>query len=543
MVNYADRFTPEQLDELYDFSFVKCSDEPLNFDSPLPATAPELSEDVRHILTALFDEHREKYPDEYLTPIEATLKAGNDAPADLDQIAEELEDLYLTFWHDVVFEIFKDRIEVKDDGTLWTKEGNTADERNTIIFKPNSFLTSITSETHYKKIHSLSAPLSGQLQMTVDKKGNISIIKDPQKIKDAIKELGNIEGVNGRMLDIILTAMETDFVEGGKGFLSIPRAGLVDAIGSQIYKPSEDELNYIINGSIPTPETLGATIDASISKDMEHRTVDGKEVTVFKNREAYEKRYTDDIKKRFGFWIDLVNLQKAGVKQTENGPFMLFNFEGYNSTSDSIECNSPYLRHVIEDIYNTPIIGDMHNNKPDYVKPKLTHRIKPSIYKVRNSVTSEIVSYIDYRLAKRGLITDAKLKPHLTSSDEKQRTIVIKYADIINNCPLLASKLGPIIKADGTTKQQKPQNKRNVLNRAIFGAVKLKNKDDRDTADPEIISVIKQHTVLYSYYKDLIITCDDISLKALNTTGIHIKHHGKNSDYEKEPTLNRPDVV
>jgi hypothetical protein len=108
---------------------------------------------------------------------------------------------------------------------------------------------------------------------------------------------------------------------------------------------------------------------------------------------------------------------------------------------------------------------------------------------------------------------------------------------------LLASKLGPIIKADGTTEQQKPQNKRNVLNRAIFGAMKLKNQKERDTMEPEIIKVIKQYTVLYSYYKDLIITCDDISLKALNTTGIHIKHHGKNSDYEKEPTLNRPDVV
>lgn len=510
MVNYKDRFTPEQLKELYNFSFVECSEDALTWDYIIPATAPELSEDVRHILTALFDEHREKYPDEYLTPIEATLKAGNDAPADLDQIAEELEDLYLTFWHDVVFEIFKDRIEVKDDGTLWTKEGGVTNpaQHSVVLFDKNTYLTIVTDAKHSRKIRSLSEPLPGQLQYSIDKQGNIKLIKTPGKIKEAIKALGNIEGVNVELLDLIGTAIETTLKNGHRGWLSIPRTGIEDAIGTQIYKPLNGEINYILHGTIP------------------------------ENVEDKEK-YISNIEKHYGFWIDLLGLYKAGTVQTTDGPAMLFNFRRYNETDDAIECESPYLQYVYEDIYNNPITGPLRNNNPEYVIPEVSHNTKPSIISERNKTAIEAYYHINRRIKERGIIPDARCKKHLKAKDNKIITLFITYKDVIAGCPSLMRKLGPKVNEDGTTTPPTAKYKRQELERAIIQKTKSKTTKAKY---PKIEAVIRDHSDLFKRYVNLKIECDPISLKALNTTGIHIEHYGISAEYDQAPALHAPNI-
>jgi hypothetical protein len=380
----------------------------------------------------------------------------------------------------------------------------------------------ITEQKHYKQIKSLDIP--GQQRMKFHEDGSISIVHDNENdtIAKALRNKKNKQGYNSFLLEAIGCSIEQAYKEGASGAISIPREGLQQFLHTTIRKPTQEIIDFIVSGKEP------------------------------KTKE--EKTLYDNIMKSYSFWVDLLNLTKAGSLETEDGSVvMIFNFERYNAAEDMIECDSPYLRHVYEDIYSHPIEGQKKNNEPVFsILKKSQPLLMGSFYTIKNDITKEIIEEIIRRLAKRGSETDAKRKSHYNYEDKSRISVKITYKSLIEHCPLLAHKLNEkVIKKDGTLEEPDAQYKRVMLSRAIFGETKPSKKSKTKTNEAQrrdeykslIEAVLHEHTALFEYYVGFSVTVDKISLKALNRTGITVRHSGISGDYKDNPTLHNPEVI
>lgn len=474
MVNYADRFTPEQLDELYNFSFVKCSDEPLNFDSPVPATAPELSEDVRHILTALFDEHREKYPDEYLTPIEKALRAGEDAPADLGEIAGELEDLYLTFWHDVVFEIFKDRIEIKDDGTLWTKEWG-ANDTAPIVFDANTASLLIT----HQKLQGALLPqkndtayvidIDNQLHITWNKDGTPVINTVSEEKINKLLERREIPAdcADTELLEAFAGAVASAYICNMRDLITVDYPSFFKALG---IKPGEKEHHRAQPmDRIKRLENIGGVL-------VERRKI-----------------------QRVFVWIEIDEAEKT------------------------LTFKSPYLYSIMDMLKKEPakISKSMENNRPTWKIYGVSYLGRTEMASAKDKITIQIAQYLITRMHQHGKKSEASRNPGKEYKDKKLVKCTVTYTEIIDACPRLREAL-----------KNNPKRGTQILHRSIIGPKYEPNKRAKAYyPHTKIEDYIKKYTRAYDYFKDLKIKVDPVTLRNLDNK-ITFTHHGYNGDAE-----------
>jgi len=405
----------------------------------------------------------------------------------------------------------------------------------TIAYGKNTGISIITEEKRHKQIRSLSLPgqqryelhEDGSFEIVVDNpKNELATPKKPSSENTIAKALMNKsqQGYNVGLLRLIGAGIEQAIKEGiadNAGTISIPREGLQACYDKPIRKPTQKILDFILARKAP------------------------------QNKEEIELH--DEIMKSYSFWVDLLNLQRAGTYQTKDGIFMIFSFEGYNEKDDTIECSSPFLRHVYEEIYSSPILGEMKNNEHSFTiyrtSPPL---IRGSFYNVRNEITKEIVEAIIIMMTDRGVKSDAQLKKHYNYQNKKKVTINISYQTLIKNCPLLKRRLTEkITKKDGTEAEPDAAYKRKVLTRAIFGekvpeAKKANMTDEirnRQDCDSLIEAVFREHTAYYDSYVNFSVKAAPISLKALNRTGIRITHEGKSGEYQDNPTLHTPEVI
>lgn len=420
--------------------------------------------------------------------------------------------LYLTFIRSLGAEL---RI---DSSPLITVDESKS--RKIAVYDSNTAVSIITEEGYSKNIRSIAIP--GQLHYDFKSDGSAIIANDSENntIKKALNRKHDTQGFNVVLLEVIGAAIEQLVKEGANGTISFLREGLQSHLGIPIRKPSKEVLDYIL-------------------KDKEPETDE-------------ERDYHDKVLKSYSFWVDLINLKKAGTIQTSDGPFVIFEFEGYNEVDDTIECDSPALRHIYKDIIDHPILGPLKNNKNEYEIPKIApHVLRGNIYRTKNQATIEIVERIIIRVVNHGTQPDSKYSPYWTHDDKRQVSIKIKYKDLIESCPVLHDRMTKSKKKDGTIGEPTPQQKRVILKRAVFGETKQsqdnskkkKTTQERDKYNSLIEAILHESTVLYEYYSDFKIKVDPISLKALNRTGITITHHGKNADYQKNPTLHAPEIT
>ena len=488
MVNYADRFTPEQLERLRHSALIgtdlKDWERVADWDETLPAEVDTaFSGDVVNVFRELFEENRPTPP-------------------------EDLEDEDYFIWIDEAFfkfvygalnEIFKDDIDA-DTGE---------EQRNTIVkFGKNTWLSELTDDYYRPRIHDRS--LLGQSRLEIDAEGNAVIIEDPRTKPTTPKDFNVV------LFNTIGTGIEQLIKQDVDGAFLISRVDLENFLDITIRKPTKEILDFILSDKEPTTEE--------------------------------EVKTWSVIRRDYKFWVDLLNLKKAGTGQTKDGPFVMLNFSGYNETADAIECDSPFLRHAYADINKDTIKGEIRNNEPIYNIPKVTHNTKGNAYKIRNEATSEIVSEIKRRMALRGIEPDAVKRKYYRSNSKRVR-IDITYENLIKKCPTLRDRLLPKQQPDGTIKEVSAQNKKTILNRAIFGEVKLTKKCKRTEEAKErekygslVEAVIRKTTVWYEEYINLSITADLISLKNLKYTGITIIHYGKEPDYISKPALHAPEI-
>lgn len=390
-----------------------------------------------------------------------------------------------------------------------------------VVYDKNTGIPIITEKKAHKQIRSLAIP--GQLRYELHEDGSLSIVGDEENntIKKALKNKKNKQGYNVFLLETIGAGIEQVYKEGASGTISIPREGLQKCLGTTIRKPPKEVIDFILSGKEPKTDK--------------------------------EKALYSDIMKSYSFWVDLLNLTKAGTLKTKDGLFVIFSFEGYNETEDTIECNSPYLRHIYEDIYAHPILGPKKNNEPVYTIYKTSSPlIKGSFYTIKNDITKEIIEEIMRRLSERGSVSDSKYNSHYNYKDKRRVSVKITYKSLIEHCPLLYQKLNEkITKKDGTLEEPDAQYKRVILSRAIFGETRPGKKSKtksaeaqkRDLEESLIKSILKEHTTLFDYYVNFNVITDKISLKALNRTGITVTHNGISGEYQDNPTLHYPEVI
>lgn len=396
-----------------------------------------------------------------------------------------------------------------------------------VLIDEKTALSIISDDKIRKDIKKLGIP--GQMRWDFDETGSGVIASDqdvqPQEsqIQKVLNQKKDTQGYNIVLLQTIGTGIEAIYQHGQCGdddTVHISRSGLQKHLGIKIRKPKKEDIDFLMLNREPKTEA--------------------------------EKKQYQDIMKHYPFWIELINLSKAGTMQTRDGIFTVFNFKGYNEIEDTIECSSPFLYHAYMELYANPIKLPMRNNQAHKIIKTVPPVVKGSLYTLKNKQSVEIIEELLYRLADRGTQADAKWKPHYNFEDNKKVTIKVTYKDLLkeSSCPALHhSFFDPITKKDGTTAEPDTQYKRMVLKRAVFGENKLtqKAKKTKTTEKREKTSLIetalRDHTTLYSYYVDFDIKVDPISMKALNRTGITITHHGKSGDYQNDPELHSPEVV
>lgn len=390
-----------------------------------------------------------------------------------------------------------------------------------VVYDKNTGVSIITEKNTHTQIRNLGIP--GQLRYELHEDGSASIVGDDENntIKKALKNKKNKQGYNVFLLETIGAGIEQVYKEGASGTISIPREGLQKCLGTTIRKPPKEVIDFILSGKEPKTDK--------------------------------EKALYSDIMKSYSFWVDLLNLTKAGTLKTKDGLFVIFSFEGYNETEDTIECNSPYLRHIYEGIYAHPILGPKKNNEPVYTIYRTSSPlIKGSFYTVKNDITKEIIEEIIRRLSERGIVSDSKYNSQYNYKDKRRVSVKITYKSLIEHCPLLYQKLNEkVSKKDGTLEDPDAKFKRTILSRAIFGETRPGKKSKaksseaqkRDQYDSLIEAVLHEHTTLFEYYVKFNVTADSISLKALNRTGITVSHSGISGEYQENPTLHYPEVI
>ena len=390
-----------------------------------------------------------------------------------------------------------------------------------VLLNEKTALSIISDEKIRKSIKGLALP--GQMYWDFDEDGSGSVaIPAESQIKKVLNQKKDTQGYNVVLLQTIGTGIEAVYKLGNcsdEQTVHIPRVGLQNHLGIKIRKPKKEDIDFLLRNRAPKTDA--------------------------------EKKQYQDIQKSYPFWIELVNLSKAGTMQTKDGFYTVFNFEGYNEAEDTIDCSSPFLFHAYMDVYNNAIEGPRKNNEISYkIVKTVPPVVKGSLYTLKNKNSVEIIEELLYRLADRGTQADAKWKPHYNYKDNKKITIKVTYKDLIKSCPALHHCFyDPITKKDGTTSEPDAQYRRMVLKRAVFGENKLtkKAKKTESTTKREntslIEAVLRDHTTLYNYYVDFNIKVDPISMKALNRTGITITHCGKSGDYQNDPELHSPEII
>lgn len=477
MVNYADRFTPEQLDELYNFSFTIYSDEPLNWDDTIPATTPQLSDDVRDILTALFTEHREKYPDEYLTPIEARLKAGEDAPADLGLIIEELDDLLLTFWRDVIFEIFKDRIEVKEDGTIWAREESAATPtQKLIVYGPDTASFIIT----HQKLKGALLPqkndtayvidIDNQLQFTWNKDGTpvIKTVSEERAINDLLERK-----------KIPADCADTELLEVFAGAVA---SAYICNIGDRI------TVNY---------PSFFKSINTKSGEEKNHHT----------NPMERIKR----LENIGGVLVEQKKIQRVFV------------WVEINEAEKTLTFESPYLYSIMDMLKKEPakISKRMENNKPTWKIYGVSYLGRTEMASAKDKITIQIAQYLTVRLHQHGKRTEASRNPGKEYKDKRLVKCSITYAEIIDACPRLKEAI-----------EKTPNRATQILQRSIIGPKYEPNKRSKHYyPKTKIEDYLIKYFRVFDYFKDLTLKVDPVTLRNLDNK-ITFTHHGYNGDAE-----------
>lgn len=438
--------------------------------------------------------------------------------------------LFVKFIHDLGVEI---GIEIKNESP--TKAAPT-----TISYGKSTGISIITEEKRHNQIRSLALSgkrtLPGQQRYELHEDGSFEIVVDnemslsePVSIDETTiaKALmnKNPQGYDVGLLRAVGAGIEQIIKDGESesvGRIAIPREGLQSFLNRRIRKPTQEHLDFILARKAPKTDR--------------------------------EKELYDEIIKSYSFWVDLINLSKAGTYKTKDGIFLIFVFHGYNEKNDTIECDSPFLRHVYEEIYSQPILGVMKNNKIPYTIYRTSAPlIKGSLYNdIQNEITKEIIEAIIIIMSKRGTKSDAEIKKQYNYQDKKKITINISYQSLIKMCPLLQQKLTEkVIKKDGTEAEPDAGYKRTILNRAIFGETypgkKTRSMSNKATKRNEFDSLIEyafhEHTGYYESYANFSIKAAPISLKALNRTGIKITHEGIRGEYKNNPSLHSPEIM
>lgn len=410
------------------------------------------------------------------------------------------------------------------------EQAETVQKSLMVLLDENTALSIISDKEIRQNIKNLAIP--GQMYWDFDENGSgiVQGTNDNESIlKKALNQKKDTQGYNVVLLQSIGTGIEAVYKYGqvqDDDTVYISRTGLQKHLGIKIRKPKKEDIDFLMRNREPKTEA--------------------------------EKQQYQNISRNCPFWIDLINLSKAGTMQTKDGFYTVFNFKGYNETEDAIECSSPFLFHAYMELYQNAILGPKKNNKPSYKIIKTAPPVvKGSLYTLKNKNSVEIIEEILYRLAKRGILSDARNSPHYGYKDDKKIQIKITYKELLKSCPALHhSFFDKITKKDGTEAEPDAQYKRMVLKRAVFGEnkpTKKFNKTERKFEKTEatqereqsslIEAALKKHTTLYRYYVDFEIKVDPISLKALNRTGITISHRGKSGDYQLEPELHAPEVI
>ena len=386
-----------------------------------------------------------------------------------------------------------------------------------IKFSKNTGLSVVSDTEKWKNIRGAAPFLPGQLRFEWNEAGDVKIIDGTRNdtLKKAIAKKGLTGNYNTVLLETIGTAIEPLYSESESPIIGIPREGLAEFLDVRINRPSQNVLDFILKDESPkTPE------------------------------EIEQKAH---IEKNYSFWVDLLNLRKAGVFKTKSGLFAAFVFHGYDEEKDLIYCESPFLYQIYQDIYANKIQSKKKkNDRPIYEIPEVTRVIRGNINRNKNEAAKEVIEYIVIRTAERGTLPNAEQKQYYKYKDKEVIEFIITYDELINNCSVLAARLAPVELEDGTIKEVKAPNKINILNRAIFGKFldpQYKNTPKKRTANSLIESLVNDCTDLKQYYINFSIKADPVKLKTLKSDGLHIKHYGINGEYKDNPTLTKPEVI
>ena len=389
--------------------------------------------------------------------------------------------------------------------------------RKIIKFSKNTGLSVVSDTEKWKNIRGAAPFLPGQLRFEWNEAGDVKIIDGTRNdtLKKAIAKKGLTGNYNTVLLETIGTAIEPLYSESESPIIGIPREGLAEFLDVRINRPSQNVLDFILKDESPkTPE------------------------------EIEQKAH---IEKNYSFWVDLLNLRKAGVFKTKSGLFAAFVFHGYDEEKDLIYCESPFLYQIYQDIYANKIQSKKKkNDRPIYEIPEVTRVIRGNINRNKNEAAKEVIEYIVIRTAERGTLPNAEQKQYYKYKDKEVIEFIITYDELINNCSVLAARLAPVELEDGTIKEVKAPNKINILNRAIFGKFldpQYKNTPKKRTANSLIESLVNDCTDLKQYYINFSIKADPVKLKTLKSDGLHIKHYGINGEYKDNPTLTKPEVI
>lgn len=412
-------------------------------------------------------------------------------------------------------------------------EENASEARSTIVYGKDTGISIITEEKTHTQLQNLQLP--GQQRFEFYPDGTSAIVcDDDEAVVKLIRNSKSEQGYNLFLLQVIGNGIAS-IIQKNKSVtdlsqklnesdpIKIPRKSLQEFLGIRINKPTQKELNFILSGKEP-------------------KTKEGKELR-------------DRIMRHYPFWVDLINLTKAGVYKTETGLYSIFTFGGYNEEEDVIECDSPYLRHCYKELYTHPI---REGAKEKNMVPWELYAVSPpgirgSFYGASGSTTTkEIFDYLVYRIATRGVTPDAQLHPNKNYKNKKQIKIRVTYSNIIDECPLLKKKLtDKVHKKNGDQEAPDAQYKRMILKRAFFGETYPGKKSRQMSKAANQINkygsiieeLFRDHTDYYKRFVNFRIVVDAISLKELGRTGITITHEGKDGEYYDNPELTSPDVM
>lgn len=491
MVNYRDRFTDEQLEELYHFSFVECDNKSLSFDDTLPASVPELSDEVRRILTDLFTEHREKYPDEYLTPFESLLLTGEETTPDMNVIVEELDELLLQFWHDVVFEIFKDRIEIHDDGTVWTRAGEQPAEA-LAIYGPNTASLIIT----HPKLKGALLPqkndtayvinIDNQLQWTWNADGTpvINTVSESKEIDDLLerKDIPS-DCADTELLEVFAGAVASAYICNYRDRITVNYPSFFRALGTK--QGSEKNHHADPMERIKQLENVGGVL------------VEQKKI------------------QRVFVWVEI------------------------DETNKTLTFESPYLYSIMDMLKQHPVSVStkLVNNRPRWTIYGISFLGRTERYSAKNKITVQVAEYLTVRLHQHGKTSDASHNPGKTYNDPKLVKCEVKYSEIIANCPRLREAI-----------DKAPKRTTQILQRSILGPNFDFNPKTKGYKHVTLIEeYLRKYFIIFDYWKDLKIKVEPVTVKALDNK-ITFTHHGYRGDFQdplKLPSINgqTPDLT